>query len=137
MVNCYDSKVQERILCCRNPSLEETLEIAKGTERSAIASKELGKSKSITTDAVNKVSHKSTFSSVQNNKSFNNKPDNKSDYKKPEKKKSGHFAKVCRNVAKVMSLDTHEFQVSSVVNNLIQDKKNCFVHRHGTFSYSF
>ncbi|KAJ1145845.1 hypothetical protein NDU88_012128 [Pleurodeles waltl] len=45
VVNSFNPKVQERLLCSRNPTLSETLQIARGTERSQMASKVLNKSK--------------------------------------------------------------------------------------------
>ena len=61
-VNCWDKRIQEKILCSRNPTLQETLEIARGIERSVMASKELLKNTAIeNVQAVHSV-HKPTSS---------------------------------------------------------------------------
>lgn len=39
--HCYEEKIQERLLSCKNPSLQEVIDIAKGIERSIESSKEL------------------------------------------------------------------------------------------------
>lgn len=68
--HCFEKKVQERLLSCKNPTLEECIDIAKGIERSIESSREI---------AATGV-QKSNVYAIQNRKSYTQQNETKNSY---------------------------------------------------------